>query len=481
MNKPTHLRLPSFLTRNVIILSCISFFTDIATEMLYPIMPLYLSDIGYGVVLIGLIEGVTQAVAGLVKLFSGVYSDHLRKRKGLVNLGYGVSALAKPLMGVFSTYWAIFGFRILDRLGKGIRSAPRDALLVDVSTPVTRGRVFGFHRAMDTLGATIGPLITLGILYFYRENIPLIIALTVIPGGLAVIAGLFIEEQQNRQTLPTAEKGGVRGVVKRLQAYWHSSPASYKRVLWSLVILTLLKSTDIYLLLRARELGLSDVLIISAYVLYNLVGALLIYWLGALSDRIGFAKTFAIGALSLSVTYALLSQNQLPLAFVFIAFAIYAIFQSVYEGLTGAWISLHIDEEHRATGIGLLFALQAGATFIGALVVGGAWALFGAKLAFIVTALLALIAAFYLYFRFQEQDYTSKTDHGRKPYTVDIKKATLANSNFRTAIWTGQQLQVTVMSIPHNEEIGLEAHKNIDQFLRIESGSALVEMGEKED
>ena len=166
MNTITKRKTVSFLSRNVIVLSIVSFFTDIATEMLYPIMPLYLSDIGYGVILIGLIEGITQLFAGVIKLASGVYSDHLQRRKGLVNIGYSISALAKPLMGLFPTYWAIFGFRLLDRFGKGVRNAPRDALLADVSTPVNRGRVFGFHRAADTLGATLGPLITLAIHVF---------------------------------------------------------------------------------------------------------------------------------------------------------------------------------------------------------------------------------------------------------------------------------------------------------------------------
>jgi MFS family permease len=313
MNNPK-----SFLTRNVIILSIVSFFTDIATEMLYPIMPLYLSDIGYGIALIAIIEGFAQLVAGAIKVFSGVYSDYLQKRKGLINIGYGVSALAKPLMAVFPTYWAIFGFRLLDRFGKGIRTAPRDAMLADVSMPVNRGRVFAFHRAADTVGATLGPLITLALLFFFDSSIAFIIALTVIPGAAAIVFGLFIKEKKKRTALPTAVSGGPRKFLKRLKNYYRSASARYKQVLLVLVVLTLLKSTDIFLLLRARELGLSDVLIISAYVVYNLAGALLIYYLGKLSDRVGFAKTFSIGALALGATYVLLSQNELPLALIFV-------------------------------------------------------------------------------------------------------------------------------------------------------------------
>jgi MFS family permease len=480
MNTITKRKTVSFLSRNVIVLSIVSFFTDIATEMLYPIMPLYLTDIGYGVILIGLIEGITQLVAGVIKLASGVYSDHLQRRKGLVNIGYSISALAKPLMGLFPTYWAIFGFRLLDRFGKGVRNAPRDALLADVSTPVDRGRVFGFHRAADTLGATLGPLITLAIMYFYSENIPLIIGLTVIPGIGAIIAGWFIQESKKKAKLPNAEKDGMTGLYRRLKTHYQTASPNYKRVLYLISIITLIKSTDIYLLLRARELGLSDLLIISAYVAYNLTGTIIIYFLGSLSDRIGFAKTFAIGALSLGATYMLLSQNELPLLLVFAAFIIYAVFQSVYEGLTSAWMSLHIKQKDRATGFGVMMAFQAVATFIGTLMIGFAWAGFGAKIVFAITGLLAVGLAAYLFVT-RQRDYASKTDFGRKPYVTDIKRLTLENDNFRTAIWTGQQLQVTVMSIPVGGEVGLEVHRNIDQFLRIEDGDALVQMGPRED
>jgi MFS family permease len=471
----------SFLTRNVILLSVVSFFTDIATEMLYPIMPLYLNDIGYGIVLIGLIEGIAQLVAGVIKLASGLYSDHLGRRKGLVNIGYGSSALAKPLMGVFPTYWAIFGFRLLDRVGKGIRTAPRDALLVDVSTPVNRGRVFGFHRAMDTLGATLGPLITLAILYFYSENIPLIIGLTIIPGVLAVIVGLFLKEQKKRRQSPTGTNGGgVRGLALRLKTYYQTSSVRYRKVLAILTVLALIKSTDIYLLLRARELGLSDTLIIVAYVAYNLTGALLVYFIGMLSGRIGYGRTFAVGSVALAVTYVLLSQNQLPLELVFVAFVVYAVFQSMYEGLSSAWLSLHIKQNDRATGLGVMMAFQAAATLVGTVIVGAAWSLFGAKIVFIIAGMCALVCAVVLFYR-RARDHESKTDMGRKPYVVDIKAKTIKNANFRTAIWTGRQLQVTVMSIPVGQEIGLEVHKNIDQFLRIEQGKACVQMGVRED
>lgn len=390
-------RFAPFITRNILLLAVVSFFTDVASEMLYPILPLYLSDIGYGIVLIGLIEGLAQVFTGIIKLSSGLYSDQARSRKSLITVGYGISAVAKPLMAFFPVYGAIFGFRLLDRFGKGIRNAPRDALLADDSTPETRGQVFGFHRALDTLGATLGPIITLGILYFYTDNIPLIIGLTAIPGIGAVAASLLLRERPSDAS-SHKEKFSMQKVHARLRSYAASASLSYKRTLGIIGVLTLLKSTDIYLLLRARELGLSDTLVISAYILYNLAGTLLVYQLGKLCDRIGYRITFSFAALALGATYIILSQSAVSLTLVFGAFVIYAVFQASYEGLGSAWLSLHIPAADRASGLGVMMAFQAVLTLIGTLVVGLAWSFAGAHLVFAIVGVLAVAFAGYLFY-----------------------------------------------------------------------------------
>ncbi|MFO0971638.1 MAG: MFS transporter [Candidatus Saccharimonadales bacterium] len=459
-----------------------SLFTDIATEMLYPIMPLYLSDIGYGIVLIGFIEGLAQVFTGVLKLLSGVYSDKIGKRKGLVNAGYGMSAVSKPLRlssqptGLYLVFVCLIG-----------SAKVLETLLEMHCLPIYQRQLtvlacrFGFHRSLDTVGATLGPLITLAILYSWTDNISLIIALTAIPGACAVIASWFIRERKLKKTkLPTAEKGGVRSLLQRLRHFYQNSSPSYKKVLVIILSLALIKSVDIYLLLRARELGLSNMFIISAYILYNFVGVLVVYQMGTLSDKYGFGKVFGGATLFLSLSYMLLSQNELPLVLIFAAFAAYAVFQSAFEGLASSWISLHTKQADQATGIGLMLGLQAVASFVSVMAVGGLWVLFGAKVVFAVVALFALMFGIYLFFT-STRDYVSKVDHGRTPYAPNIAQLVAKNTNFRTTVWTGANLQVTLMTIPPGDDIGLEAHKSIDQLLYIIEGKAKVQMGDRED
>lgn len=467
-----------FVTINIGLLAFVSFFTDIATEMLYPIMPLYLSDIGYGIFLIGLIEGIAALLTGFINLLIGVFSDTILERKPFVLIGYAVSALVKPLMAVFPNYNAIFGLRLLDRFGKGIRTAPKDAILVDDSTPANRGQVFGFHRSLDNLGATIGPIITLLILYFITTDVQKIILATAIPGALAIIIALFIRKKATQDS--PIKSLNLKTLPSTLKNFYKESSRNYKKVLFTITLITLIKSTDVYLLFRARELGLSDILIISVYILYNVISTLSIYYIGRLSDKHGFKKTFAVAMIALSITYALLSQNELPLVLIFATFGIYGIFATIFEGLSNAWISLHIDQNNRAQGLGLLMLFQSIATFLGAIIVGGIWTSFGSKLAFTITALLALLIAAYLFFQ-KQKELKSDTDQGRTPYVANLSEILNTNKNFRQAIWTGVNMQVTVMNVPVGGEVGLEIHKNIEQFLRIESGKAKVQMGPTED
>ena len=160
-----------FLTRNIWILSLVSLFTDIASEMLYPIMPLYLKSIGFSIIFIGILEGLAEATAGLSKGYFGNWSDNIGKRLPFIQLGYGLSALAKPLMAIFQYPLWVFSIRTLDRLGKGVRTGARDALLSDETTPEFKGRVFGFHRSLDTLGAVLGPSLAFLYLIFIPSNI----------------------------------------------------------------------------------------------------------------------------------------------------------------------------------------------------------------------------------------------------------------------------------------------------------------------
>ena len=184
-----------YITKTVWILSLVSLFTDAASEMLYPIMPIYLQSIGFSIVLIGILEGVAEATAGLSKGYFGRLSDVNGKRVPFVQLGYALSAISKPMMAIFVFPLWIFFARTIDRFGKGIRTGARDALLSDEATVETKGRIFGFHRGMDTLGAVIGPSLALVYLYFYPESYKTLFFIAFIPGLLAVISSFYLKEK----------------------------------------------------------------------------------------------------------------------------------------------------------------------------------------------------------------------------------------------------------------------------------------------
>lgn len=363
--------------------------------MLYPIMPLYLNEIGYGIVLIGILEGSAQLLGGLLKVFSGAYSDSLGNRSFFVRAGYSISAISKPLMGIFGTYGAIFVLRMFDRIGKGVRTAPRDAVLADESDTQVRGRVFSFHRAIDTFGATLGPVITLIILYVSPNSIRTIIIATIIPGILAIAATWLLKTKEDKR--PAAERSSIRTTTKHLIRHWKQATPTYRKIVGIITVVTILKSTDIYLLLRAQELGLNNSLVVAMYVLYNAALALVLCPIGKFSDVRGFKNIYTLGVLALATTYGIFASHEVSLPFISLAFIIYALFVATYEGLSSAWISLYIKKEHRATGLGLMLGLQAIATFLGSLIVGLGWSYLNSQTIFAVIAVLTVLAAGVLY------------------------------------------------------------------------------------
>jgi len=246
-----------YITRSIWILSLISLFTDMASEMLYPIMPIYLKTIGFSVLLIGVLEGVAEATAGLSKGYFGKLSDQTGKRVPFVQYGYLLSSLSKPMMAIFVYPLWIFFARTIDRFGKGIRTGARDAMLSDEATPQTKGKVFGFHRSMDTLGAVLGPSIALLYLYFYPEQYKTLFYIAFIPGMIAVITTLLLKD---KQTVPVKTKKTAS--FFSFLHYWKESPANYRKLVIGLLVFTLFNSSDVFLLLKAKQSGLSDTMVI---------------------------------------------------------------------------------------------------------------------------------------------------------------------------------------------------------------------------
>lgn len=378
------------ITRNVLVLSLVSLFTDVASEMLYPVMPIYLKAIGFSIILIGVLEGFAEATAGLSKGYFGNLSDVKGKRLPFVQAGYALSAISKPMMAMFIFPVWVFLARSIDRLGKGVRTGARDALLSDEATPQTKGRVFGFHRSMDTLGAVIGPLVALLYLAYCPNDYTTLFYVAFFPGIAAILFTFFIKEK-NVNTNKIKQSVKLLDFIK----YWRSGSSSYRKLVGALLVFTLFNSSDVFLLLKIKEAGYQDTTVIGVYIFYNLIYALFAYPMGVLADKIGMKLVLTVGMLLFSVTYfgMAFSDNKL----VFIAmFFIYGVYSAATEGIAKAWITNLCQKENTATAVGTYTAFQSIATMIASSVAGMLWFLFGSSVTFVVTAFASTGVAIFI-------------------------------------------------------------------------------------
>ncbi len=382
------------ITKTIWILSLVSLFTDLASEMLYPVMPLFLKHIGYTAIFIGVLEGIAEAVAGLSKSYFGKLSDTSGKRLPFVQLGYAFSAVSKPMLAIFIYPWWIFLSRTIDRLGKGIRTGARDALLSDECTKQTKAQVFGFHRSMDTLGAVFGPAIALVYLYFYPGNYKTLFLIAFLPGLLAVISTLLIKEKKKfpeRQT----DVRRPRVNVFAFAGYWKTSSPEYKKLVTGLLLFALFNSSDVFLLLKMKESGLTDTAVIGVYIFYNLVYALLAYPVGILADKLGLKKIFITGLFIFVLVYTGFAFNTNIIIFL-VLFFLYGLYAAATEGISKAWISNIVEKQETATAIGTYSGFQSICAFIASSLCGLLWFNFGAMITFLITASVTVIVIIYL-------------------------------------------------------------------------------------
>jgi MFS family permease len=357
--------------------------------MLYPVLPIYLKSIGFSIVLIGVLEGFAEATAGLSKGYFGKLSDHNGKRVPFVQLGYALSALSKPLMAFFIYPLWIFFARTIDRFGKGIRTGARDAILSDEATPETKGKVFGFHRSMDTLGAVIGPALALVYLYYYPQDYKTLFFIAFVPGLLAILASFYLKDKRiNRHPI----KGSIP--FFSFLKYWKVSPALYRRLVIGLLFFALFNSSDVFLLLKAKQAGLDDTMVIGAYIFYNLIYALFAFPVGIIADYIGLKKVFIIGLLLFAVVYFGMAVST-NVYFIFGLFLLYGIYASATEGISKAWISNISDKKDTATAIGTFSGLQSICTMLASTLTGLIWYEYGAATTFTIIALATVLVIFY--------------------------------------------------------------------------------------
>ncbi len=376
------------ISKQVFILGMVSLFTDIASEMLYPVTPIFLTAVlGSSMAVVGLIEGIAEVTAGLLKGYFGNLSDKLGKRSIFVVFGYGISALAKPLPGVFQNISVVLTSRVSDRIGKGIRTAPRDALLASYSNG-NSGAVFGFHRAMDTLGAAIGPVLALVLLNFYSNNFQLIFLVAFVPSVISVVFTLLVKDNE----ASSKEKS-----KKNYLHFWKSAPNQYKKALVLITAFSLVNSSDVFLILKSQNITHSNSLAIFGYVFYNIIYAIFSYPLGGFADKFGKQKVFSFGLLIFSLVYfgfALLNNINL----IWILFVLYGIYAASTEGVSKAWISDLIPSEQRGSAIGLLTMLSSFAVMLGSFLTGILWDQFGSSIPFLISAIISLVISFLIMF-----------------------------------------------------------------------------------
>jgi len=362
-----------------------------ASEMLYPVMPIYLKYAGYSVIFIGLLEGFAEALAGLSKSYFGRWSDLSGRRLPFVRAGYLLSAISKPMLAIFIYPFWIFLSRTIDRIGKGLRTGPRDAMLSDQSLPKTKGRIFGFHRSLDTFGAVIGPALALLFLYYHPNQFKTLFLIAFIPGIIAVLLTFFLKDKTKDVIILKKRKVSLFAFVQ----YWKVSPLLYRKLVIGLLIFALFNSSDIFLLLKMKENGLSDTAVIGVYIFYNLVYALMSYPAGKLADKIGLKNVFIFGLFIFTIVYIGFAFNNSFYIFILL-FVLYGFYAAATESIAKAWISNIVDKNDTATAIGTYSGFQSICTFLASLLCGVLWAWKGATFAFLLTASSSLFVIIFM-------------------------------------------------------------------------------------
>jgi MFS family permease len=353
----------TWLTRNVRVLSAVSFLQDAASELLYPLLPIYLTSVlGAPAAVVGAVEGAAEGAASLTKLAAGPLGDRFARRP-LIATGYGMAALGKVVVAAATGWPGVLAGRVVDRFGKGIRGAPRDALLVVDIDDAARGRVFGFHRAMDTLGAVVGPLLGLAGYELLDHKIAPLLWVAVVPAVLSVALVFLVRE--TRRVLPRGQRRAMFAGVGDL-------PPRYWRVTTALVLFGLVNFPDALLLLRLNEIGFSVVEVILAYVTYNAVYAVSSYPAGLLADRLPRPAVFGVGLVFFAIGYTGLGLTTDTTA-AWLLIGAYGLFTGCTDGVGKAWISSLVGSEIQGSAQGLFQGASGFAVLAAGLWAGFLW------------------------------------------------------------------------------------------------------------
>jgi MFS family permease len=376
---------PSYLTRTVLLLSLVSLFNDVSSEMILPILPLYMAQIGAAPALMGLIEGIAELISAVLKYASGTWSDSATSRKPFVLFGYGISGVGKGLLGLCTGWIGVLFCRIMDRFGKGLRSPARDAMLADSCTPQTRGAVFGFHRSADTLGAIIGPLIALCCIG-YAVTFQKIFLISIVPSVLGFVCLLYLRDQRQAK-----QSGNALGIKNPLRFYAIASQ-EYKTLLLILGLFAIGNASDLFLVLRLKAAGISDKNCVLFYLLFNVILTLTAYPIGILADKMSKQRLIIIGLLCFATTYVLMALGQSAWVFV-LAYCIYGLYYAFTDGVSKALLTNTCAPQHKGEALGLFSMVQSMLYLVAGVVTGLLWKLDGGVSALLLSAALALVCA----------------------------------------------------------------------------------------
>ncbi|WP_236615127.1 MFS transporter [Desulfovibrio sp. X2] len=383
----------------IVTLGWVSFFTDVASEMIYPVVPLFLTSVlGAPVVVLGAMEGAAEALVSLMKGFSGWHCDRMGRRTPYVRAGYGLATLSKPMLALAFGWPMVFLARMVDRLGKGLRTTARDTMIAEAAPPAVVGRAFGFHRAMDTAGAAVGVLLAMGLLAVLPGRYRLIFLLAALPGLAAVRLTFRLRDRTGEGigdrtgTAPSETSAACGQPASRSPgAALRGLPRGYWQALALLGLFAFANSTDTLLVLRAKSLGLSDVQVMAAYLLFNLTYALSAYPAGIASDRFGRWRMMLSGWGLYALVYLGFATASGP-AWPWLLFPAYGLYMGLTEGVGKAIVAAGLPAERKGTAMGLFLMATGFMTLLGSLAGGLAWDLIGPRAPFVLGGATAVAA-----------------------------------------------------------------------------------------
>ena len=350
--------------KNVFVAGLVSFFMDVSSEMIYPLVPLFLANVlGVNKSVIGLIEGIAESTASLLKVFSGWFSDKIGNRKWLMATGYGISTLSRPIVALATGWHHVMGSRFMDRFGKGVRTAPRDAIIAESTDRAFLGRAFSFHRSLDTMGAVVGPALAFFFLGIFSNNYRIVFWLSMIPGAIAVLLIILFITEKKKVTLPHAERPKL--TLKHFD----------RRFKFFVAITTLFaigNSSDVFLILRAQQIGIPTVMIPVVYLMFNLIYSLSAIPAGIAADRFGRKRVILLGFVLFAVLYYgfAIAGNTTT---IWVLFGLYGLFMGLTEGIQKAFLATIIPQDFKATAFGVYNTAVGLAMFPASLIGGWLW------------------------------------------------------------------------------------------------------------